>query len=51
MSEVNDFVFMLFHSCMNDYGMEPLMFINYDFIGFVLKIEFIEDINLNLAKM
>ena len=51
MSHINNPVFMLFYSCMNDNGMKPLFFINHDFIGFVLKIEFIEDVDLNLTKM
>ena len=42
---------MLFYSGMNDNGMKPLIFINHNLIGFMLKIEFIKDIDFNLTKV
>lgn len=51
MSKVNNFMFMLFYSGMNDNGMKPLIFINHNLIGFMFKIKLIEDIDFNLTKV
>lgn len=51
MCEVNDFMFMFFYSGMNDDCMKPLIFVNHDFIGFILNIELREDINFDLTEM
>lgn len=51
MSKVYNFVFMLFYCGMNDNGMKPLIFINHNLISFMLKIEFIKDVDFNLTKV
>lgn len=51
MSYKDNSMFVLFHSSINDNGMQKLVLVNHDFIDFILKFELIEDINLNLMKV